>query len=128
MTDLNAMIEEHKDLPEKAQVHAGQAIAGDMSAQSTEFLQTVLAMIKDGKIDPNQPESFINKDVYDALDQEWKAKADLASINIAHQLQRIKEFYESDKTPNASPQLETMIASLWQMKQRIEEKADVFVF
>ncbi len=128
MTDLHAAIEEHKDLPEDKQKQAGQAIEGPMSQQSQDFLQTVLALIKDGKIDPLNTQTFMKVKVYESLDPEWKAKTDLAIVNISSQLQRIKEFYESDKTPNSSPHLEQMIAELWQMKERIEVKADVFVF
>lgn len=128
MPDLIDSIEAHKDLPEDAQKKAGEAIPGAMPEKHESFVKEVIALIQEGKIDPMKPDSFLKKDVYDGLDLEWKAKTDLAIVNISTQLQRIKAFYESDKTPNASPQLEQMIEELWQMKQRIEEHADVFVF
>ncbi len=128
MDPLLTAIEKNKNLSEEAQKKAGQAIAGDMGEEHTNFVRTITEIINAGKIDITNPESILNKNVYDTLDAVWKAKTDLAIVNIVDQLRRIKEFYESKETPNASPQLATMIESLWQMKQRIEEHADVFIF
>lgn len=127
-TDLNAAIEKHKDLPVDAQVQAGKAIEGEMSQQTADFLQTVVELIKSGKIDPLRTDTFLKIEVYEGLDPEWRAKTDLAIMNIGHQLERIKSFYDSKTTPNSSPHLEQMIQELWAMKERIEQKADVFVF
>jgi hypothetical protein len=128
MDTFAAAIKNFKDLPEDAQKKAGQAIAGDMDAEHTEFVKKITNLINSGKIDTTNPESILNKKVYDSLDAEWKAKTDLAIVNIADLLRHIKEFFESKQTPDSSPQLVTMIEDLWQMKQRIEEHADVFVF
>lgn len=128
MPDFAQAIEDHKDLPEDAQKKAGQAIAGKMDDEHAAFLQTLLKMLDDHVLNTVDPESFIKRDVYDTMPQEWKGKTDLALINIADQVRRIEEFYISKHTPNESPQLQQMIEELWQMKQRIEETYDVFVF
>jgi len=101
---------------------------GKMLKKHSDFLKDLLKLIDDGRIDPMTPESFINKKIYDTMPQEWKAKVDLGLINMAHQIQKISEFYRSKNTPNASPELQNMIEHLWQMKQRIEEKYDAFKF
>lgn len=121
-------IAKHADFPETKQREIAKAVAGKMKKPHTDFLKDLLALIKDKKIDPMDPESFINKKVYDKMPQEWKGKTDLALVNIASQIQQIDEFYKDEATPTASPELENMIEHLWQMKQRIEETYDVFKF
>jgi hypothetical protein len=128
MADFNTLMQEHQDLPEDQQKKAGQAIAGKMDIDVEEFLHKLLDLIENKTIDPTHPETFINTDVYDIMPQEWKGKTDLALLNIAAQITRIVDFYTSKETPNESPQLQTMIEGLWLMKQRIEEKYDVFKF
>ena len=128
MADFSTIMGAHDDLSEEQQKHAGQAIGGAMGNEHTNFLQAVIGMMDRKEIDSSQPQSLLNHDVYDALPEEWRDKVDLALINIADQLRLIEEFYRSTATPNAAPQLQTMIEQLWQMKQRIEETHDVFKF
>jgi hypothetical protein len=128
MADFASQIAQHQDLPERKQVQAGKAIAGQMQDEHDAFLKTVIGMLDRNEIDTWKPETFLKKDVYDALNPEWKAKVDKALVNIADQLRLIENFFRSKQTPNESPHLETMIEHLWQMKQRIEEHFDVFKF
>lgn len=128
MADFAAQIQQHQDLPEEAQKKAGKAIAGKMQDEHENFLKTIIRMLDKKEIDTWNPESFLKKDVYDGLSDEWKGKVDQALVNIADQLRLIENFYRSKQTPNESPHLETMIEHLWQMKQRIEEYYDVFKF
>ena len=128
MPDFTSSIRKHSDLSEEKQKEAGKAIAGKMTKAHEEFLMQLIKLLDEKQIDPTNPESFINKNIYDAMPQEWKGKTDMALLNIAHQVERIADFYRSKQTPNESPHLETMIEHLRQMKQRIEEKYDVFKF
>ncbi len=128
MVDMQSLYDAHKDLPEDAQKQAGQAIAGDMKPEHVAFLQLVVKLIDDKQMDPYTPETLLNKNVYDALTDEWKAKVDYALMNISTQLRRIYEFYKSTATPDSSLQLQTDIDHLWQMKNRIERHGDIFKF
>ena len=122
-------IAQHHDLSEAAQKKAGQAIAGPMDDPHASFLTRVIAMLDRGEIDAAKPETLLNQSVYDGLSQEWKDKTNLALINLADQLRQIEQFYRGTATPNSSPQLQTMIEYLWQMKERIESHGyDVFKF
>src|SRR4051812_41213410 len=125
--DLKSLIEQHKHLSEEAQKSAGQAIAGAMDEEHTNFLKTVTSLIDSGAIDTAVPETFLKKENYDPLPDDAKRKVDLAMINIADLLRKIAEFYTSKETPDASPHLQGMIEHLWQMKQRVEiPYGDVF--
>ena len=128
MTDFTTLMGAHGNLPEEKQKQAGQAIGGTMGDEHTNFLQTVIDMLDRKEIDASDPQSLLKHEVYDALPEEWRDKVNLALINIADQLRLIEEFYRSKATPDAAPQLQTMIEHLWQMKQRIEETHDVFKF
>ncbi len=128
MADFNDLIQKHSDLPVEEQKKAGKAIHGDMDDEHKKFLQLLIGLLDRKEIISADAQSMLKRDVYDKLPQEWKDKVDLALGNIAEQVRLIETFYRSTQTPDSSPHLQTMIAYLWQMKQRIEETHDVFKF
>ncbi len=129
MTDLASLMGQHKDLSEEDQKKAGQAIAGKMEPRHYDFLKALTAMLKEEKINIHNPETFFKKETYDELDAGARSKVDLATVNIADLLRHIAEFYLSKKTPDESPQLQTMIEQLWTMKERVEKQyGDVYIF
>jgi len=129
MADLTSLYDEHKNLGEDAQKHAGKAIAGSMKPEIEAFLNDLLGLLEKGDIVAADPKTFLNHAIYDALAQKDKDSTDLALINLGHMLEDVIQFRLSKLTPDSSPQLETMIAALLQMKTRIEEKVgDVFKF
>lgn len=99
-----------------------------MDKEHANFLKTLVKLLDDGEIIASDPQSLLKKNVYEHLPEEWKDTVNLALVNIAEQVRLIENFYRSKETPNESPQLQTMIEHLWQMKQRIEETHDVFKF
>lgn len=128
MADFASVMQNPANLSEEEQKKAGKPVTGDMGDRHKKFVADLARMIEKGEIDPLRTETFVNKDVYDSLDEKWKAKTDLALPNIATLLTHIVGFYTSKQTPDAAPQLETMIEALWDMKERIESHADVFKF
>ena len=128
MADYKATMANPADLSEEEQKRMGKAFGGDMSDEHKNFCLTINKLFEAGEIDVSKPESFLNKDVYDALEPEWKTKTDQSIGNIAILLSHVYGFYKSRQTPDACPQLATMIDQLWEMKQRIEIHADVFKF
>lgn len=128
MTDFAQKVSSATDLTNEEQKKAGMPVKGKIGDEHKAFLKTFIDMIDSKKIDPYDPKTFLKKDVYDALDQEWKDKTDLALINIANQVRIIYEYHTSKDTPNDAPQLQTMVEQLWEMKERIEEHYDCFIF
>ena len=126
---LSKAIAMHRDLSEDAQRAAGKAAAGVMDAKHQAFLDLLLGLLQKKVIDPKDPRSFLNDAVYEKLSEAEKDGIDLALMNLGHLLEDVVEFRLSKATPDASPQLQTMIEQLWQMKDGIEQKAgDVFKF
>lgn len=129
MADFTTAIAQHQDLSEEAQKKAGQATGSDMNAQHKKFLADLIAMLDRKEIDATVPPSLLNQKEYTALPQESKDAVDYALLNIADDLRHIEWYFRSSTTPNASPQLQTMIEHLWDMKSRLEEKhGDVLKF
>lgn len=128
MTDFLQTIGQHTDLSEEKQKQAGKSTGSPMDAEHENFMKTILRLIDQKEIDLLKPQSFLKMDVYSALDEGWKAKVDVALVNISNLLDHIVAFRISKKTPDESPELQSMIEHLWQMKQRIEETHDVFKF
>lgn len=128
MNDFAAQVAAASDLSPEDQKKAGTPVAGSIDDEHRNFLKTLKTLIDNGEIRLDDPKSLLKMDVYEALDQEWKDKADLALFNCADQLRHIAGFISSAETPNESPQLQTMVEQLWQSKQQIEKHHDVFTF
>lgn len=128
MADFLQTIGQQQPLSEADQKKAGQSVGAKMGEEHEAFMKTILRMLDAKEIDALKPQSFLKMDIYNRLDEMWKGKVDLALINIATLLGHIVDFRLSKKTPDESPELESMISSLWQMKQRIEDTHDVFKF
>jgi hypothetical protein len=123
-------ISEHGDkaLTEDEQKKVGKPTSGGMKDEHREFLKTLKKLIESDVVDPYNPKTFIRQEVYESLDEEWLEKTDLTLLNMAGLVKQIYELYIRKDTPNASNQYQTMILQLFEMKQRIEEHHDVFVF
>lgn len=117
-----------KELTEEEELSAGKPVEGKIDAEHKAFLKTIFGMIDKGEISVDDQQSLLHEDVYEKLTDEWKDKTDLALVNIVSQLRLIDTFRKDANTPDESPQLQTMVEQLWQMKQRIEEEHDVFKF
>lgn len=129
MSDFASAIAQQGDMSIEEQKKIGQPIGDDMGDEHKNFLATIIRMLDQKEIDVRVPTSFLKHEHYDPLLEESKAKVDLVMINLADELRKIEEFFRSKETPNASPQLQTMIEFLWQAKNRVEkEHGDVFKF
>ena len=128
MADFVTQMQAQPALSEEQQKKVGQAKAGDMDQSHTQFLKNISGLIESGVIDVNQPETFIHRGVYEKLSDEWKAKTDQLISSMAILLYHIHGFYRSKQTPDSSPQLQSMIEQLWEMKRRMGSHSDVFTF
>ena len=126
--DYVQKIQAQPEVTDEQSQQAGTPVSGSIGDEHKNFAQTITNLIDAEKIDIGNPQTFLQQDVYQTLDQEWKDKTDLALVNISNQLQLIYNFYKDDSFTNDSPQLQTMIEQLWQMKQEIEKQHNVFIF
>ncbi len=129
MADFLSTLKANASLSDDAQKAAGKAVSGAMDPKHQEFLDLLLKLLEEKKIVANEYRSFLNEEVYNKLQPSDQDKIDVDLMNIGQELERIIAFRLSKETPDSSPQLQTMIDSLWQMKSRTEDKVgDVFKF
>src|SRR3989338_2449606 len=103
--------------------HEDNVLTGDY----TVFIQTLLTLLDQGKIDTKDTQSFIHGDVYRGLPLDLKARVDLAIPNIVTLLERIVDLHVRPEKDD-SYEMKSLIDSLWLVKERIEKDADVFIF
>ncbi len=129
MPDFTSAIAQHKHLSEADQKKAGQATGTTMDDKHVKFLAELIAMIDRKELNASVPSSFLNQKAYDVLDEAGRNAVDFALMNLADQLRIIESYFRSTATPNASPQLQTMIEHFWDMKSRLEiQYGDVLKF
>lgn len=129
MPDFQTAIAVHQDISEEAQKKAGQATGTTMNQKHVAFLAELIGMLDRKEMDASVPSSLLHEKEYGALPQESKDAVNFALLNLADQLRHIESYFRSTQTPNASPQLQTMIEQFWEMKSRLEEKhGDVLKF
>lgn len=129
MTDFVTIMGDHDqhDLSLEAQKRMGAPIGDDMPGEHKAYLGMIIDLLDRKEVDLLKPETILHRDVYAALPELDRSAIDVAVINIIHQVTHIEEFYRSPHTPNAAPQLRTMIDHLKQQIERIEAKyGDVF--
>lgn len=127
MVDFASTMSGNQNLSEEEQKKAGQPTGNDMDDEHKNYLKIVIGLLDSKEIRVEEPESLLKSEHYNKLAELERGKVDAALVNIVDQLRQIEIFYRSEKTPDASPQLENMIEHLWQMKNRVESKyGDVY--
>jgi hypothetical protein len=125
MPDFHSSITKHTDVNPDVVARMNAPVTGAMDEEHTKFLARIIKLLDEKKIDVSVPTSFLNADVYAQLGEAEQRQIDVALPNIADQVRLIEGFFRDTKTPNACPQLQTMIEHLWQMTRRLEERYDV---
>ncbi len=128
MADFVAQMQNTADLTVGEQKKLGEAPKGDMDPGHKEFVKQLTKLIDSGEINPDKPDTFLKQSVYATIDTELKTKVDMALPNLATLITHIVGFFKSKQTPDSSPQLQSMIDQLWEMKERVEQYADVYKF
>lgn len=129
MSDWISTVKGSPQLSDDAQKKMGQAGGNDMDDEHKKFLAVLIGLLDRKEIDAMAPSSFVKQKQYEALPEEARDAVDYALVNLADQIRHIEEFFRSKATPNASPELQSMIEHLWQMTSRLELKyGDVLKF
>lgn len=99
---------------------------GGFSDEDKSFLDTLMQLVNDGKINLHQPSSLLNSAVYDSASSEAKGKADQNTITM---LARIRDIHGlMQVNPEPTYQVQNMVADLRQKKEKLEEiGGDLFI-
>mgnify|MGYP001609122043 CR=1 FL=1 len=97
-----------------------------LDPKDKEFLEMLMKMVSEGKIEIYKPSSLINHAVYDTLPLEIRAKADLEAMNLIGSVRDIKDLY--DNGFRDSFQIQNLVSMLRLEKDRFEkEGGDLFI-
>ena len=97
-----------------------------LGGEDNGFLQKVISLIEDGKIDLHKPSTLLNQEVYDGLRDEAKGHADMEAVNLLNSLRDIKGLHDSGN--EKSFQMQNLVEQVRQTKERIEKEAgDIFI-
>ncbi len=127
MTDENQQKSVFKDDATQRSLNTPlQDSTGSLDGKDQEFLNLVISLIDDKKIDLYQPSTLINSGIYDKLDDLAKGKVDLESINMLAGIREMKGLY--DNGFQDTYQMANLVHRLRLTKERLEETAgDVFI-
>ena len=99
---------------------------GRLDGKDQEFLNLIISLIDEKKIDLYQPATLINNEVYDKLDEKAQGQVDLEAINMLTAIREIKGLY--DNGFKETFQMENLVHRLRMTKERLEETGgDVFI-
>ncbi len=101
-------------------INKPQADPTGVDEADREFMQLVMKLIEDGTIDLYRPETLMNKEVYNSLDESKKGKADTNAIPLLGEIRNIKKLY--DAGDRESYQIQNLIHRVRLTKERLEDE------
>lgn len=115
----------YKDDKTQQELNAPLADSG-VAQKNQEFLDLMLKLIEDGKIDLYKPATLINHEVYDKLSEEKQGKADLEAVNLLSAIREIKGLYDAEYQDTY--QMQNLVDRVRNTKERLEEEGgDLFI-
>jgi hypothetical protein len=121
-TLLNATIDENV----QQIINKPQADPTGVDEKDKKFMEKVMKLINNGTIDLYKPETLMNKEVYDNLDEMAKGKADTNAVPLLADLRQMKKLYESGHQD--SFQIQNLVHRVRLTKERLEKDCgDVYI-
>jgi hypothetical protein len=97
-----------------------------VNAEDAKFLESVISLINEGKINLYNPDTLINHSFYDTLSSQNKGKADLEAFNVLTSLREIKGLFDAGYRDTY--QMQNLVESVRHVKERIEaDCGDIFI-
>lgn len=97
-----------------------------VNAADREFLKMLISLIEEGKIDLYKPDTILNWEIYNHLDEQKQGKADLEAVSLLSAIREIKGLYDAGY--GESFQIQNLVQRLKVSKERIEaDGGDLFV-
>ena len=103
-----------------------QDSTGSIDGKDQEFLNLILSLIEEGKIDLYKPSSLLNNDVYNTLNDKQKGEVDIAAMNMLNAIREIKGL--NDNGFRDTFQMNNLVSKLRYNKEELESAdGDVFI-
>lgn len=126
MADQNPQNDNTIDADMQKRLNTPLAHPAGLDPKDKEFLDMLMKMVSDKKIDIYKPSSLINHAHYDTLPLNIQGKADLEAMNLIGSVRDIKDLY--DNGYRDSFQIQNLVSMLRLEKERFEaEGGDLFI-
>jgi len=125
LVDQNLM---NTQIDEKTQSMINTPMVDDTGVDEKDqaFIQNVLKLINEKTIDLYNPETLMNKPVYDKLDFKAQGTADFNAVSLLASLRQIKKLYEQGFAQ--SYQIQNLIHQCRVTKERLEQECgDIYI-
>ena len=100
--------------------------ASGLSPEDKEFLDLIMRLVKEGKIELHTPSSLINHTVYDNISDEARGKADQNTVTMLARIRDINDLMTHH--PEVTFQVQNLVHQLRLQKERLEEAGgDLFI-
>lgn len=91
-----------------------------------EFLEKLVSLINEGKINLFKADTIINSEIYNKLSEDKQGKTDLEALNLLAAIREIKGLYDAGFADTY--QMENLVERLRVTKERLEEAGgDLFI-
>jgi len=116
----------YKDEKTQKELNTPLSDPAGVGTNNEEFLDLVISLINDGKIDLYRPATLINTDFYNNLSEEKRGKADLEAMNLLSAIREIKGLFDSENKDTY--QMKNLVERVKNTKERLEEEGgDLFI-
>lgn len=124
------IIEKYKDhqVDEKTQKRLNEPLEDEtgVSDEYKNFLKSLIEKLESGQLDPHNPETLYNHEIYDKLSESDQEATSLTAINLMSMIRQIQQLHEIDAT--STFQIQNLVDTVFQMKSKFEEKyGDVYI-
>ena len=113
---------------EATQKHLNQPLQmeSSMDDESRQFLEMIISLVNNGKINLYRPSTLINSSHYDTLDEQKQGGADMEAMNMLSAIRDIKGLHDAGYMD--SYQMKNLVERLKESKERLEENGgDLFI-
>lgn len=90
------------------------------------FLKVLITKLDNGELDPHNPETLYNQEVYGRLGEEEQEETSLTAINLMSMIRQIESLWKLGDS--ATFQVQNLVETVFQMKSKFENKhGDVYI-
>lgn len=101
-------------------------VSEKFDAEDEKFLEMLLQKIKSGEIELYTPDTLVNHEVYDKLDEKARGKADFDAVNLLGSIREINNLCNSGYKDTF--QTQNMVHRIRITKERLEKIAgDIYI-
>jgi predicted HTH domain antitoxin len=126
LTEENQQKAVYKDEKTQKELNTPLSDPAGVGENNEQFLNLIISLINEGKIDLYKPATLINQNLYDQLTEDKKGKVDLEAMNLLSAIREIKGLFDTGNKDTY--QMKNLVERVKNTKERLEEEGgDLFI-